>query len=75
MAKLQGLTEGKITGNPAKAIEVLSNKLGIREGEQGGVLQSLIEGERLRPCGRVRGMGGQLIELNRDQWREVLEAA
>jgi hypothetical protein len=94
LRQLQDLTEGKITGNPVKAVEVLANKLDVSEGEKGGILQSLIEGGDLSRWGVVNAitaqahkakdydravefeaMGGKLLELNRDQWNEVLEAA
>jgi hypothetical protein len=40
--KLKGLTQGTAK-NPVAAVEVLSNKLGLSEGEKTGLLTSLIE--------------------------------
>lgn len=44
LTKLQGLTEGVVTGNPEKAVEVLARKIGATEAEKGGLLRSLITG-------------------------------
>lgn len=92
--KMRGLTEGNITGDPAKAIEVLARKVGANETEQGGILRALITGGDLSRWGIVNaitaqahtapsydravefeGMGGALVDLPKDQWKEILEAA
>lgn len=94
LAKLQGLTEGTITGDPSKAVEVLAKKIGATEGEKGGLLRSLIEGGDLSRWGIVNavthqahtastydravefeGIGGKLVDLPTDQWKEILQAA
>lgn len=94
LEQLQGLTEGKIEGDPAKAVEVLGKKLGVTDGERGGILRSLIEGGDLSRWGIVNAithqahtvadydrsvefeaMGGKLIDLPANDWREVLQAA
>ena len=49
--KLKEATERKVTGNPVEAIEVLSNKLQLSEGEKGSVLRHLIEGGDLSAWG------------------------
>jgi hypothetical protein len=59
LLKLQGLTEGKISGDPSKAIEVLSAKVGASEKEQGGILRSLIEGGDLSRWGIVNAVTAQ----------------
>jgi len=41
--QMRQATEERIEGNPAKAVEVLSDKLGLSEQEQGSVLRHLIE--------------------------------
>ena len=94
LESLQGLTEGKIEGDPSKAVEVLSKKLGATENERGGILRSLIEGGDLSRWGIVNAithqahaaadydrsvefeaMGGKLIDLPANDWREILQAA
>ena len=57
--KLRETTEQRITGNPAKAIEVLSQKLGVTEGERGGILRSLIEGGDLSRWGVLNAVTHQ----------------
>ena len=88
------MTEGKIVGDPAKAVEVLARKVGANETEKGGILRSLIEGGDLSRWGIVNAithqaheavtydravefeaMGGMLVELPRDEWKEGREAA
>jgi hypothetical protein len=92
--QMQGLTQINVTGNPAKAVEVLAKKIGVNDTEQGGILRSLIDGGDLSAWGMLNAVthqahsaasydravqfeaaGGQLLELPRNQWREVLEAA
>jgi len=51
LEKLQGAAERKIEGDPVKSVEVLSNRLSLSEGEQGGVLRHLIEGGDLSAWG------------------------
>jgi len=94
LEQLQGLTQQGVTGDPVKAVEVLSRKLGVTDGERGGILRSLIEGGDLSRWGIVNAvthqahgiadydrsvefeaMGGKLIDLPANDWREVLEAA
>lgn len=59
LSKLQGLTEGKIVGNPERAIEVLARKVGATDGERGGILRSLIEGGDLSRWGIVNAITHQ----------------
>lgn len=95
IAKMQELAApaAKVTGDPAKAIEVLAKKVGATEGERTGILRSLIDGGDLTAWGLInavthqahaadydRGvefeaMGGRLINLPANEWREVLQAA
>ena len=51
LEKLQATTTQTLRGDPAKAIEVLSRKIGVTEGEKGGILRSLIEGADLSRWG------------------------
>lgn len=75
LAKLTDLTEVKVSGNPAKAIEVLADKLDLSEGEQGGILQSLIEGADLSAWGLLNAVTAQAHKA-RDYDRAVeFEAA
>lgn len=94
LERMRDLTGIKITGNPEQAVEVLAKKVGMQEGERGGILRSLIEGGDLSAWGMLNAitaqahtatsydrsvefeaMGGQLLELPRSGWREILEAA
>jgi hypothetical protein len=59
LLKLQGLTEGKVTGDPAKAVEALAQKVGATAGEQGGILRSLIEGGDLSRWGLLNAVTAQ----------------
>lgn len=59
LGKLQGLTEGKVTGNPAKAVEVLAQKVGASDAEQGGILRALIEGGDLSAWGMLNAVTAQ----------------
>jgi hypothetical protein len=92
LQKLQGLTQGEAK-NPVAAVQVLSNKLGLTDGEKDGLLTSLIKSADLSRWGlvnattslahtakdydraqEIQAMGGQLIELDRSAWTEILEA-
>jgi hypothetical protein len=92
--KLRRLTEGEITGDPTKAIEVLARKVGATETEQGGILRALIQGGDLSRWGIVNAitaqahtatsydravefeaMGGNVVELAKSDWQEILQAA
>ena len=59
LQKMQGLTEGKITGDPARVIELLAAKVGASEAEQGGILRSLIEGGDLSAWGLLNAVTAQ----------------
>lgn len=93
LERLQGLTEGK-TKDPVKTVEVLSNRLGLLEGEKTGLLTALIEGSDFSRWGitnavtslahgastydravEIETMGGSLVDLGRDQWKEILAEA
>ena len=92
--KMKALTEGRIVGNPVKAVEVLAQKIGANESEGAAMLRALIEGGDLSAWGLLnavtaqahtattydRGVeleaaGGNLLDLDRSEWRKVLEAA
>jgi hypothetical protein len=59
VAKMQGMTEAKIVGNPAAAVEVLAQKIGANETETGGILRSLIEGGDLSKWGVLNAVTAQ----------------
>lgn len=59
LSKWQGLTEGSISGDPAKSVEVLAKKVGATEGEKGGILRSLIQGGDLSRWGIVNAITHQ----------------
>lgn len=94
LEKMRGLTKGKITGDPVRAVEVLAQRVGTSEFEQAGILRSLIEGQDLSAWGLLNAVtaqshtarnydraveleaaGGQLLDLSRNEWKHVLEAA
>jgi hypothetical protein len=56
--QLQGLTEAKVTGDPAKAIEVLAQTVNATESERGGMLRRLIEGKDLSAWGMMNAVTG-----------------
>lgn len=59
IAKMSGLTGQLISGDPAKAIEVLAKKIGANEGEKGGILRSLIAGGDLSSWGLLNAVTHQ----------------
>jgi hypothetical protein len=64
LTKLRATTEQKISGDPIKAVEVLSQKLGVNEAEKGGILRSLIEGHDLSRWGFVNAVTAQAHVAN-----------
>lgn len=54
--KMRGATEQKLKGDPAKAVEILSQKIGANEQERGGILRALIEGGDLSRWGVVNAV-------------------
>lgn len=59
LGQLQGLTEAQTRGDPAKAVEVLAQKIGVSDVERGGILRSLIEGADLSAWGLVNAVTAQ----------------
>lgn len=57
--KMRGLTDGRVTGSPEKAIEVLAQQVGATEEERGGILRSLIEGGDLSAWGLLNAVTHQ----------------
>lgn len=57
--KLRGTTEQKLKGDPAKAVEILSQKVGANEEERGGILRALIEGGDLSRWGVINAVTHQ----------------
>jgi hypothetical protein len=75
LGRLQGLTVPKITGDPAKAVEVLAQKVNANETEKGSILRKLIEGGDLSAWGCINAVTA-LAHDARDYDRAVeLEAA
>jgi hypothetical protein len=73
--RMRNLTEGKITGDPSAAIEVLCQKVGTSDFEEGGILRSLIEGGDLSAWGMINAVTAQ-AHTAKDYDRGVeLEAA
>lgn len=59
VGKLSGLTTMRVSGDPAKAVEVLAKKVGATEGERGGILRALIEGGDLSAWGLLNAVTHQ----------------
>lgn len=57
--KMRGATEQKLHGDPAKAVEILSQKIGANEEERGGILRALIEGADLSRWGVINAVTHQ----------------
>jgi len=94
VGKMREAEGAQITGDPAKAVEVLAERFHLNDGERGGVLRHLIAGGSLSAWGlanavtraaedadsydratELERMGGQIIELPRQDWRVMAEAA
>lgn len=56
VAKLRGAASERIIGDPAKAIQVLADKVGLNDQERGGVLRHLIEGADLSRYGIIQAV-------------------
>ncbi|WP_210205422.1 DUF932 domain-containing protein [Rhodopseudomonas faecalis] len=59
VGRMSELTEQRVTGDPAKAVEVLGRKVGASESERGGILRSLIEGADLSAWGLLNAVTHQ----------------
>lgn len=57
--KMRGLTEGQLTGDPVKAVEVLAQKVGANDTETNSILQSLIKGGDLSAWGLLNAVTAQ----------------
>lgn len=57
--RMKGLTEGRVTGDPTAAVEVLARKVGASEMEKGGILRALIEGSDLSAWGLLNAVTAQ----------------
>lgn len=57
--RMAGLTTARVTGDPAKTVEVLSKRIGANETEQGGILRALIEGGDLSAWGLLNAVTAQ----------------
>ncbi len=56
---MRGLTALHVAGNPTKAVEVLSQKVGASQDESAGILRSLIEGGDLSAWGLLNAVTAQ----------------
>lgn len=54
--RMKDMAEVKIEGDPAKAVEILSQKIGATESERGGILRALIEGGDTSAWGLVNAV-------------------
>ncbi len=91
--RMRDLTGLEIKGDPARAVEVLAQKVGASDTERGGFLRALISGGDSTAWGLLNAVthqahagdydraveleaaGGQLLNLSRKDWSEILEAA
>ena len=55
--------EDRITGNPAKAVEVLADRMSLTKDEEGGVLRHLIEGGDLSRWGALNAITRQSQDI------------
>lgn len=73
--QMAGLTEVRVSGDPAKVVEVLARKVGATEGERGGILRSLIEGGDLSAWGLLNAVTHQAhTATTYDRSMELVEA-
>lgn len=73
--RMRALTEGKIVGDPAKAVEVLAQKIGANETEGAGMLRALIEGSDLSAWGLLNAVTAQAHSATSYDRGVELEAA
>lgn len=57
--KMRALAEGRVTGDPARAVELLAAKVGANEDERGGILSALITGADLSAWGLLNAVTAQ----------------
>ena len=57
--KMKALTEGKVTGSPTAAVEILAKKVDANESEKNGILRALIEGGDLSAWGLLNAITAQ----------------
>lgn len=57
--RMSAVTELRVTGDPAAAVEVLAKKIGATDAERGGILRSLIEGGDLTGWGLLNAVTHQ----------------
>lgn len=58
LAKLQGLADARVTGDPMQTVELVSERIGATEGEKSSILRALIEGADLSAWGVVNAVTG-----------------
>ena len=59
ITRLQDLSQLETKGDPVKAVEVLSKKIGATEAESSGILRSLINGADLTAWGLINAVTAQ----------------
>ncbi len=67
LERMKALTEGRIEGDPNKSVEVLAQKIGVTEGERGGILRALIEGGDTSAWGLLNAVTAQAHTGNYDR--------
>jgi hypothetical protein len=71
LAQLEDLSQVRVSGNPARVVEVLAKKVGMSEGEGGGILRSLIEGGDLSAWGVLNAVTAQAHTAAYDRAVEI----
>lgn len=75
LAKMQGLTDARVTGDPLQTVELVSEKIGATEGEKSSILRALIEGADLSAWGVVNAVTGLAHKATSYDRAVELEAA
>ena len=63
IAQMTGLVTANVTGDPAKAVEVLAKTIGATDAERGGILASLIRGGDLSAWGLLNAVTAQAHDV------------
>lgn len=72
---MRAATGDKLSGDPAKAVEVLAKKLDLRDSERGGVLRHLIEGGDISRYGMLNAVTRYSQDVDSYDRATELEAA
>lgn len=73
--QMAGLTTQQVTGDPAKAVEVLAKTIGATDAERGGILTALIRGGDLSAWGLLNAVTAQAHDVESYDRAVEFEAA